>query len=84
MIYPPDKVYKKKCTVYSSHPNESKEKRRRGIVLWVPRSIEELVRTAAEQLNVSEANCVLSEDDGKIIDVELINDGQKLYLTVET
>ncbi|CAH8309866.1 unnamed protein product [Eruca vesicaria subsp. sativa] len=80
-----DKVYKKKCTVYSSHPNESKEKRRRGIVLWVPRSIEELVRTAAEQLNVPEASyCVLSEDEGKIIDVELISDGQKLYLTVET
>ncbi|KAH0881673.1 hypothetical protein HID58_069067 [Brassica napus] len=79
-----DKVYKKKCTVYSSHPNDSKEKRRRGIVLWVPRSIEELVRTAAEQLNFPEASCVLSEDEGKIIDVELISDGQKLYLTIET
>ncbi|WZY83244.1 hypothetical protein YC2023_029628 [Brassica napus] len=79
-----DRVYKKKCTVYSSHPNDAKETRRRGIVLWVPRSIEELVRTAAEQLNVSEASCVLSEDEGKIIDVDLISDGQKLYLTVET
>ncbi|XP_009147314.1 potassium channel SKOR isoform X1 [Brassica rapa] len=79
-----DKVYKKKCTVYSSHPNDSKEKRRRGIVLWVPKSIEELVRSAAEQLNFPEASCVLSEDEGKIIDVELISDGQKLYLTVET
>ncbi|KAF2614355.1 hypothetical protein F2Q70_00009539 [Brassica cretica] len=79
-----DRVYKKKCTVYSSHPNDAKETRRRGIVLWVPRSIEELVRTAAEQLNVSEASCVLSEDEGKIIDVDLISDGQKLYLTIET
>ncbi|KAF2611545.1 hypothetical protein F2Q70_00009537, partial [Brassica cretica] len=58
-----DRVYKKKCTVYSSHPNDAKETRRRGIVLWVPRSIDELVRTAAEQLNVSEASCVLSEDE---------------------
>ncbi|KAF3552590.1 hypothetical protein DY000_02003544 [Brassica cretica] len=79
-----DRVYKKKCTVYSSHPNDANETRRRGIVLWVPRSIEELVRTAAEQLNVSEASCVLSEDEGKIIDVDLISDGQKLYLTIET
>lgn len=78
-------MYKKKCTVYSSHPNDETEKRRRGIVLWVPRTIEELVRAAAEQLNVSdEASCVLSEDEGKIIDVDLISDGQKLYLTVET
>lgn len=70
--------------MYSSHPNDAKETRRHGIVLWVPRSIEELVRTAAEQLNVSEASSVLSEDEGKIIDVDLISDGQKLYLTVET
>lgn len=70
--------------MYSSHPNDAKEKRRRGIVLWVPRRIEELVRTAAEQLNVPEASCIVSEDEGKIIDVDLINDGQKLYLTVET
>jgi CRP-like cAMP-binding protein len=81
---PKDKVYKKKCTVYFSHPGDSKEKRRRGIVLWVPRSIEELIRTAKEQLNVPEASCVLSEDEAKIIDVDLISDGQKLYLAVET
>lgn len=70
--------------MYSSHPVDTKEKRRRGIVLWVPRSIEELIRTAAEQLNVPEASCILSEDEAKITDVDLISDGQKLYLTVET
>lgn len=70
--------------MYSSHPNDAQETRRRGIVLWVPRSIEELVRTAAEQLNVPETSCVLSEDEGRIIEVDLISDGQKLYLSVET
>ncbi|KAE8656882.1 Potassium channel SKOR [Hibiscus syriacus] len=78
-----DKIHPKKCTVFPFHPWDAKEQRRPGIVLWIPHTVEALVRTAAEQLNFAGASCILSEDGGKILDVDLINDGQKLYLISE-
>jgi len=53
-------------------------------VLWLPHTIEELIKTAAEQLEIASCSCILSEDGGKILDVDMINDGQKLYLVTET
>ncbi|KAM1601417.1 hypothetical protein ACFXTN_023741 [Malus domestica] len=81
-----DKMHRKKCTVYPFHPWESKQERRPGIVLWVPTTIGELIRTAGEQLEFSSSSSciILTEDAGKILDVDLINDGQKLYLVSET
>lgn len=79
-----DKTHvKKKCTVFPFHPEDAKDKRKHGIVLWVPHGIEELVTNAAEQLEVLGECCILSEDGGKILDVDLISDGQKLYLVSE-
>ncbi|GAA0143110.1 ion channel [Lithospermum erythrorhizon] len=75
-----DKVYRRKCTVYPFHPWDPKESRRHGVVLWIPHSIEELTATASEQLKFSSDSIILSEDAGKITDVNMINDGQKLYL----
>ncbi|XP_042483218.1 potassium channel SKOR-like isoform X1 [Macadamia integrifolia] len=72
-----------KCTVFPYHPWDSKDKRK-GIVLWIPRTIEELIKMAAEQLKCSADSCILSEDGGRILDVNMINDGQKLYLICET
>ncbi|KAE8688796.1 Potassium channel GORK [Hibiscus syriacus] len=79
-----DKIHPKKCTVFPFHPWDAKEQRRPGIVLWIPRTVEALITTAAEQLDVAGASCILSEDGGKILDAGLINDGQKLYLIRET
>jgi hypothetical protein len=79
-----DKVHPKKCTVFPFHPWDPKEQRRNGIVLWVPHTIEELIKTAAEQIGFSSDCCILSEDAGKIIDVGMIKDDQKLYLVDET
>lgn len=73
-------MHPRKCTVFPSHPWDPKEHRRPGIVLWVPTTIEELIKTAADELEISSASCILSEDAGKILDIDLINDGQKLYL----
>ncbi|XP_028768743.1 potassium channel SKOR [Neltuma alba] len=78
------KLHPKKCTVFPFHPWGPKEHRRHGIVLWVPHTIEELIETAAEQLNVSSDCSILSEDAGKITDANLIMDGQKLHLVHET
>lgn len=75
-----DKVCWRKCTVFQSHPWDPKDRTKHGIVLWVPETIEELIKTAAQQLEFPSGSCILSEDAGKILDVDLISDGQKLYL----
>ncbi|OVA13884.1 Cyclic nucleotide-binding domain [Macleaya cordata] len=74
----------RKCTVFPFHPWDPKEKRREGVVLWVPPSMEELIKKASEQLHFSKGSCILSEDVGKILDVEMIHDGQKVYLVDQT
>ncbi|XP_059623236.1 potassium channel SKOR isoform X2 [Cornus florida] len=79
-----DKTNPMKCTVFPFNPWDSKDQKRPGIVLWVPHSVEELIKTAAEQLNFPSGSCILSEDAGKIVDVDMISDGQKLYLINET
>ncbi|KAE9596129.1 putative potassium channel, voltage-dependent, EAG/ELK/ERG, ankyrin repeat-containing [Lupinus albus] len=79
-----DKMHPKKCTVFPFHPWDPKEHRRHGIVLWIPHTIEELIKTSAEQMELPSDSCILSEDAGKITDVDMIKDGQKLYLVHET
>eukprot|EP00257_Ricinus_communis_P028191 XP_025015605.1 potassium channel SKOR isoform X3 [Ricinus communis] len=73
---------RRKCTVFPFHPWDPIEKRN-GVVLWVPQTMEELVKVAMEQLK-SSSNCILSEDGGKIVDASMINDGQKLFLVSES
>ncbi|KAL7094338.1 hypothetical protein ACP275_11G097300 [Erythranthe tilingii] len=77
-----DKIHRKKCTVFPFHPWNQKEGRRNGVVMWIPPTIEELIKAASDQLETPEedGSCVLSEDGGKIIEVDMITDGQKLYL----
>ncbi|KAJ4706267.1 Potassium channel SKOR [Melia azedarach] len=79
-----EKKHPRKCTVFPFHPWDGKESRRHGIVLWVPRNIEELMKIAADQLDFPSGDCILSEDGGKFFDIDMINDGQKLYLVKET
>eukprot|EP00268_Persea_americana_P042986 TRINITY_DN4308_c0_g2_i10.p1 TRINITY_DN4308_c0_g2~~TRINITY_DN4308_c0_g2_i10.p1 ORF type:complete len:822 (-),score=136.83 TRINITY_DN4308_c0_g2_i10:122-2587(-) len=73
-----DKQHSRKCTVYPFHP-WFKEERREGVVLWVPRTIEDLISAAEEHLKCTECH-ILAEDAGKITDIDMISDGQKLYL----
>ncbi|CAH1436932.1 unnamed protein product [Lactuca virosa] len=79
---PRDKMSRKKCTVYEFHPWELKDERKYGVVLWVPDTIDELMKTAAKhlKLELSTGFCIVTEDVGKIVDVNMITDGQKLYL----
>ncbi|CAN4095129.1 unnamed protein product [Withania somnifera] len=79
-----EKKHLRKCTVFPFHPWEPKDLRKHGVVLWVPMSMEELVNAASEQLNFPSGFCILSEDAGKILDTDMISDGQKLYLISET
>ncbi|KAK4776250.1 hypothetical protein SAY87_024211 [Trapa incisa] len=76
-----DKINPKiKCTVFPFHPLETKDHKRYGVVLWVPNTLEELIKIAAEHLELPAASYVLSEDAGKITNVDMISDGQKLFL----
>lgn len=79
-----DEGQRVRCRVFASEPNDLKDERRRGVVLWVPQSLDELINTAKEQLRVSSANCVVSEDGAKILDTNMISDGQKLFLVSES
>ncbi|KAB5560868.1 hypothetical protein DKX38_005825 [Salix brachista] len=76
-----EKILPKKCTVFPFHPWGAKEQRRPGVVLWIPLTMEELVKAASEKLQFPDGSCILSEDAGKILEVDMIDDGQKLYLT---
>ncbi|RZC89262.1 hypothetical protein C5167_030955 [Papaver somniferum] len=75
-----NKAKPRKCTVFPFHPWEPKEKRKEGVVLWVPTSVDELISMASEHLQFSDGSCIFSEDGGKILDIETIHDGQKLHL----
>eukprot|EP01018_Ginkgo_biloba_P005869 Gb_20816 [translate_table: standard] len=69
----------KTCTVFPFHPWTSREKRRHGLVMWVPESIELLLQAAAQHFGFT-GTCVLTEDAGQILHVDFIQDSQKLYL----
>lgn len=73
-----------KCTIFPFHPWDTKEHREPGVVLWVGRTVEELITVASEKLNIADGSCILSQDGGKILDVDMIDNGQKLYLISET
>lgn len=60
--------------------------RKHGVMVWIPSDLEKLIVTAAQELRLSdEASFVLlSEDEGRITDIDMISDGQKLYLISDT
>ncbi|XP_031279478.1 potassium channel SKOR-like [Pistacia vera] len=80
-----DKLQRRKCTVFSFHPYDLKERERRkeGIVLWVPETMEELIGEAKEKLKCAGGSCILSENGGKILDINMISDEQKVFLVTE-
>ena len=70
--------------MFPFHPWDPMDKSKHGIVLWVPPTIEELIKAAANELDFPSGSCILSEDAGKILNVDMIGDGQKLYLIGQT
>lgn len=81
-LLPDTDAHKKKCTVFPFHPWGPKEERKEGVVLWVPRTVAQLIYLAEEQLHCS-CSAIMSEEGGKITDVGLISDGQKLYMIID-
>ncbi|PWA43451.1 Ankyrin repeat-containing protein [Artemisia annua] len=74
---------RKKCTIYPFQPWElPKNQNKYGVILWVPDTITELIEKAADhfKLDLPSTSCILTEEAGQILDVNMIIDGQKLYL----
>lgn len=68
--------------MFPFHPWDPEEKRREGVVLWIPHTVEELIKSSNELLNCSGSR-ILSEDGGSISDAAMISDNQKLYLVAD-
>lgn len=83
-----ERIERRKCTVFPFHPQEAKEERSRkhGVVVWIPSNLEKLIVTAAKELGLSDGASfvLLSEDQGRITDIDMISDGHKLYMISDT
>ncbi|KAK4410727.1 Potassium channel SKOR [Sesamum angolense] len=75
-----EQLTRRKCTVFPGFPWDHRDGRSLGVVLWVPETIEQLIKTAKEQLSFHGGSCLLSENGGKILDMSIILDDQKLFL----
>ncbi|KAG8388135.1 hypothetical protein BUALT_Bualt02G0094400 [Buddleja alternifolia] len=75
-----DKTLRRKCTVFPGFPWDHRDERSFGVVLWVPETIEELTKTAKEKLGFRGGSDILSENGGRILDVSIISNDQKLFL----
>lgn len=85
-LFRADKIHPRRCSVFPYHPWQAasgEARRKEGVVLWIPHTIEGLVASAQEKLGVpgpASRMRVLSEDGARVLDVDMVNDGQKLYL----
>ncbi|WVZ21948.1 hypothetical protein V8G54_000492 [Vigna mungo] len=78
-----NEIPKKRCTVYPFHPWDHKASKREGVVLWVPQSIEELIKEAGKHLETTNNSYILSEEGGKVLHVDMINNDEKLFVVSE-
>ena len=81
-----DKMHPRRCSVFPYHPWRAatgEEQRMEGVVLWIPHTIGSLVASAQEKLDLpgpASRLRLLCEDGARVLDVDMVNDGQKLYL----
>ena len=76
-----DILHPRKCTVFPFHPL-GPVKKREGVVLCVPRSMDDLIQSAQEQLK-RPGTFILTENGGRILDADMISDNQKLHLVTD-
>ncbi|XP_047075675.1 potassium channel KOR1-like [Lolium rigidum] len=76
-----DKMHPRRCSVFPNHPWDTDAKRKEGVALWIPHTIDGLIRSAQEKLSLSSSFLrLLGEDGARVHDVDMVHDGQKLYL----
>ncbi|XP_051203927.1 potassium channel KOR1-like [Lolium perenne] len=76
-----DKMHPRRCSVFPNHPWDADANRKEGVALWIPHTIDGLIRAAQEKLSLS-SSCqrLFGEDGARVHDVDMVHDGQKLYL----
>ncbi|XP_044959102.1 potassium channel KOR1-like [Hordeum vulgare subsp. vulgare] len=76
-----DEVHQRLCSVFPYHPWNTNVKRKEGVMLWIPHTMSELIRSAQEKLGLS-GPCLrlLCEDGAAVQEVDMVIEGQKLYL----
>lgn len=83
-----ERTERRKCTVFPFHPHEAEQElsRKHGVVVWIPSDLQKLVVTAAQELGLSDeaSFVILSKEEGRITDIDMISEGQKLYLISDT
>ena len=74
-------MHTRPCSVFPYYPWDTDAKRKEGVMLWIPHTINELIGSAQEKLGLS-SSCMrlLCQDGATVQDVDMVNDGQKLYL----
>ncbi|VAI84824.1 potassium channel KOR1 [Triticum aestivum] len=76
-----DRMHPRRCSVFPNHPWDDGAERREGVTLWIPHTIDGLVRSAQEKLGLSGSGLrLLGEDGARVQEVDMVHDGQKLYL----
>ncbi|KAE8812996.1 Potassium channel SKOR [Hordeum vulgare] len=76
-----DRMHPRRCSVFPNHPWDDGAERREGVTLWIPHTIDGLVRSAQEKLGMSGQGLrLLGEDGARVQEVDMVHDGQKLYL----
>ena len=75
----------KMCNVLPCRPWDPLEGRKLGIRMWVPQTMEELIKNASHKLRMLEAKCIILCEEGcQVTDVDSIVDMQRLYLIYQT
>ncbi|VAI72669.1 unnamed protein product [Triticum turgidum subsp. durum] len=76
-----NKIHQRLCSVFPCHPLNTDAKRKEGVMLWIPHTMNELIRSAQEKLGLSGSRLrLLCEDGAAVQEVDMVIDGQKLYL----
>jgi hyperpolarization activated cyclic nucleotide-gated potassium channel 4 len=76
-----DTMHPRRCSVFPNHPWDADANRKEGVALWIPHTIDGLIRSAQEKLSLSGSSLrLLGEDGARVQDVDMVHDGQKLYL----
>ncbi|XP_051119024.1 potassium channel SKOR-like [Andrographis paniculata] len=71
---------RRKCIVYPGFPWDHKEKQNMGVVLWIPDTMEELIKMANKELDFDNGSVILLENGCRIVEPSTISNEQKLFL----
>ncbi|KAJ7551923.1 hypothetical protein O6H91_06G034800 [Diphasiastrum complanatum] len=70
---------RRRCTIFPYHPWTPAERRKHGVVIWVPETLRELLDMASEIFGEILIH-IMNEDAGVVTSIDLIDHDDKLYI----